>query len=279
MIQCIQPHRYDLSFRRLEPRREDFVLAARNGNALFFGEGDDAFLPSYGELRDAYPELEPGPLFLFSIDDDRYLYLDAAPDERPGFAYKPFMSIRWMQPRWRAFGAITAAHLAGWYAKNRFCGACAAPMTHKEDERAVACPACGAIIYPTISPCVIVGVADGDKLLLTRYANRGTRNYALVAGFIEVGESLEDAVRREVMEEAGVRVKNIRYYKSQPWGFSSSMLAGFFADLDGSPELTVDTVELEEALWVPRGEIVPPDVGVALTSEMIDAFRRGEYPR
>jgi NAD+ diphosphatase len=278
MIQCIHPHCYDISFHRRSPRPEDFVLVSRGGEILFAGGEEGGFLPTWGELRAAYPDVDAEAVFLFSIDDERYFLLRGDLEERPGFAYSPMMSFRQLQPRRRAFGGVTAAHLAGWYGRNRFCGACGEPMTAKEDERAMVCPACGLTVYPTISPAVIVGVTDGDRLLLTRYPNRPARAYALIAGFMEVGESFEDTVRREVMEETGVRVKNIRYYKSQPWGFSSSVLAGFYADLDGPPDLTVDTNELAEAFWMSRGEIPEQDLGVAMTAEMIDAFRRDQYP-
>ena len=145
-------------------------------------------------------------------------------------------------------------------------------------QRALTCPACGATVYPAIAPAVVVAVVDGNRIVLTRYAGRPHRRLALVAGFMEVGETLEDTVRREVREEIGAAVTNIRYYKSQPWGFSGSMLAGFFADLSGPPELTVDTGELSEALWVRREDIPPEGVNVSLTSEMIEAFRVGAFP-
>ena len=278
MIHDIEPHRYDISMRRREPGANDFVFVPQKDAALLDG-GGDGFLPAYGELLGAYPEAAGDTLHLFTIDDRGYFLLKHSLPEKNGFAYRPTGSFRTTQPLLRAFAGITAAHLAGWYARTRFCGSCGRPMEHKEDERAMICRKCNLILYPAISPAVIVGVTHGDNLLLTRYATRPFRNYALVAGFLEVGECLEDTVRREVMEETGVKVKNIRYYKSQPWGFSSSMLAGFYADLDGSPEITVDGIELSEARWVPREEIPPQDVGVALTAEMIDAFKRSEYPK
>lgn len=135
-------------------------------------------------------------------------------------------------------------------------------------------------MYPRISPAVIVGVMDGDRIILTRYANRpGNRLTALIAGFMEIGETFEDTVRREVMEEVGVEVKNIRYYRSQPWPFSGSVLAGFYADLAGTSDLTVDKGELGEARWMQRGEL-PDDLGsFSLTAEMISLFRLGREPR
>ena len=126
-----------------------------------------------------------------------------------------------------------------------------------------------------MSVAIIVGVRNGEKLLLTRYAGRTFSDYALIAGFCEIGESLEDTVRREVMEETGVRVKNIRYYDNQPWGYSQSLLVGFFADLDGDDTIRVDHNELSEALWMPRAEVQDRSRDVSMTAKMMDAFRRG----
>ncbi len=153
-------------------------------------------------------------------------------------------------------------------------------MAEKADERAMVCSGCGAVVYPRISPAVIVGVTDGDRILMTRYANRpnNTALTALVAGFMEVGETLEGTVAREVGEEVGLRVKNIRYYKSQPWAFSGSVLIGFYADVDGSAEITVDETELQEARWVCRGDLPEAASLSSLTSTMVDAFRRNDYP-
>ena len=97
---------------------------------------------------------------------------------------------------------------------------------------------------------------NGDRILLTKYAGRDFAHYALIAGFTEIGETFEDTVRREVMEEAGIRVKNIRYYKSQPWGIVDDLLAGFFCDVDGDPTIHMDSSELKEAAWHTRDEIV-----------------------
>ena len=102
------------------------------------------------------------------------------------------------------------------------------------------------------------------------------KKYALVAGFNEIGETLEDTVRREVMEEVGLKVKNIRYYKNQPWGLSSSLLVGFFAELDGQATVTLDTNELSEATWFKREDIREHNLSISLTQEMIEVFRRGK---
>ena len=119
---------------------------------------------------------------------------------------------------------------------------------------------------------------DGDRILLTRYNRSGYRRHALVAGFVEIGETLEDAVRREVMEEVGLRVKNIRYIESQPWPFSSSLIAGFCAEADGDPTVHLNTdggEELAEAVWMDRSEVEIEDSSISLTWDMIRKFKNG----
>lgn len=277
MLQDIQPRRFDNTFRQKEPSDRDYALAMRGGDVLLREHAEHDRIPLVGDVKAAQTGAGPEFVFLFSVDDVSFFLAvgDVAPP--PGYAYVDARVFRQMEPVWLAFAGATATHLGSWYAKNRFCGTCATAMMHKADERAMLCPGCGAVVYPTISPAVIVGVTDGDRLLVTRYANRpGSRGIALVAGFMEIGETLEETVRREVMEEVGVRVGEVRYYKSQPWAFSCSMLVGFFAELDGSPELTVDTGELEDAEWIERKDIPPVQSTISLTATMIEAFRTGE---
>ena len=145
-------------------------------------------------------------------------------------------------------------------------------------EEELVCPVCGQTEYPKISPAVIVAITNGDKLLMSRYrVNHSTyRGYALIAGFVEIGETFEETVRREVMEEVGLKVKNIRYYKSQPWSFSDTLLMGFYCDLDGEEEITLDSEELALAEWFRRDEIPVEPSRDSLTNEMIIKFKNGE---
>jgi len=278
MIQDILPHNYDIGFRPRAPRDDDFWLAFNNGRVLLARRPDQPALIEFGQARRTYPQAGQPPIYLFSIDE---LGIFLSPDELPeagDFIYEDVQVFRAFQPSWLAFAGVTASHLAAWYAKNRFCGRCSRPMIPSPTERAMNCPACGLVNYPSISPAVIVGVIDGDRMLLTRYAGRQYRNLALIAGFMEVGETPEDTVRREVKEEVGLKVRNIRYYKSQPWAFTQSLLLGFFADLDGSPEIVLDQNELSEGVWLPRSEMPLESLPISLTYEMIDVFRRGEVP-
>ena len=182
-------------------------------------------------------------------------------------------------PREVIFAAWTAFQLYNWYRDNRFCGRCGGVTALAPDERAVVCPACNRRIYPRIIPAVIVGVTNGDEILMTKYRGRDIPYYALIAGFTEIGETLEQTVAREVMEEAGLRVKNIRYYKSQPWAIVDDLLAGFYCDVDGSTEIHMDANELKEAVWVRREDVVGQPNDFSLTNEMMLVFRDGKEPR
>ena len=295
MIQDINPHVFSNVFRPRPPQNGDFILIYGNEKVLLCGDnqaGDlsapSPMLPRYEQLdslapasRDDLKYLRDDLTYLFDIDSLAFYY--TAADKLPGdiaggLIETPMGSFRSYGLKWLGFAGITACHLAGWYERHRICGKCGAANRHSEKERMLECPGCGAIYYPRISPAVIVGVADGQRLLLTRYANRPVANFALIAGFCEIGESIEDTVRREVMEEVGIHVKNIRFYKSQPWGFSSSLLLGFYCDLDGSDSITLDHNELSAAEWVDRNNIAETDMSISLTGEMIETFRRGARP-
>ena len=173
-----------------------------------------------------------------------------------------------------AFAAIAACQLGEWYSHNRYCGRCGTPTEHDGKERMMRCPKCGNMIYPKICPAVITAVTRGDSILLTRYAGRGPGTWALVAGFNEIGETIEDTVRREVMEETGLRVNKLRYYKSQPWCLTDTLLFGFWCEAEEG-EIRVDKNELALAQWVRRDEIDVEFDNISLTNEMITRFREG----
>ncbi|MDY6305916.1 MAG: NAD(+) diphosphatase [Oribacterium sp.] len=193
----------------------------------------------------------------------------------PGYSFTTWRELRKeaLGPQYMIFTAITAYQLANWYQSNRFCGRCGQPMKRDTVERALRCTVCGKIVYPRIVPAVIVGVTNGDRLLVTKYANRPISYYALVAGFTEIGETLEETVQREVMEETGLKVKNIRYYKSQPWGMVDDLLAGFYCEVDGDPTIRLDPSELKLAKWVTRDEIELQPDDYSLTNEMMKRFK------
>ena len=158
-----------------------------------------------------------------------------------------------------------AKELAFWRRSHRFCGGCGKPLEDHETECARRCPACGAVFYPVISPAVIVAVTDGcGRLLLAHNAKFRTRMFALLAGFVEAGETMEGAVRREIREEVGIEVKNIRYFGSQSWPYPNSLMAGFTAEYAGG-ELAPDGVEITAAGFYTPDELpeIPPPGSIA----------------
>lgn len=122
----------------------------------------------------------------------------------------------------------------------------------------------------------MVAVTDGDRLLMTKYGNRPLPQWVLVSGFVEAGETLEEAAEREVYEETGIRIRGLKYFGSQPWGFSGSVIAGYTAELDGSDQLRIDTGELSEAVWHPRSSLPKELTDISIAYEMIEAMRLPE---
>lgn len=160
-----------------------------------------------------------------------------------------------------------------WERVNKFCGECGGRMARHESEQAMVCGGCGRMVYPVITPAVICLVQRGDEVLLQRNSHYKLPFWTLVAGFVEPGETFEQAVAREVMEEANIRINNIRYFKSQIWPFPSNMMVGFMADY-ASGELRADGDEVVESHFFPRTALMelPLPKPFSIARHLIDAF-------
>ena len=170
--------------------------------------------------------------------------------------------------------AAQARHLTDWHARHRHCPGCGAATTPEQAGWSRRCPECSALHFPRTDPVVIAVVTDGARCLLGRQSGWPRNLYSALAGFVEPGESVEEAVAREVREESGVRVHRVRYLASQPWPFPASLMLGCHAEAT-STALRVDSAELEDARWFPRSEIrsalhaptptltLPPPVAIA----------------
>jgi NAD+ diphosphatase len=188
----------------------------------------------------------------------------------------------------RLFGAMDeqllavagrAFQIAEWARTHRYCGACATPMNIVADERCFKCPACSHISYPRISPAMMVLIKRGVAILLARHLASPTGRFTALAGFVEPGESIEDAIHREVFEEVGLQVKDLRYFASQSWPFPHSLMIAFTAEYAGG-ELVLDRNEIAEARWFgPDDEFpeIPP--GVSIASALINANRPAPVQR
>ena len=273
MIQDIGPHVYHNVYvpRAIQPG-DPVLFGGKNGVYCRLEDGTLRF-PSQAECGQA-----GGPYqYLFTIDETHYfLGLGQEPE---GYAYEGTQICRRVNNRDAGFAGVTGYQLAQWYRDGRFCGRCGHETVHDDKERMLRCPLCNSMNYPRISPAVIVAVTDGDRLLLTRYANRPVKNYGLIAGFTEIGESIEDTVRREVLEEVGLHVKDLTFYKSQPWSFSGCLLMGFFCKLDGGDKVTLQEDELCEGTWFHRDELHMENENVSLTNEMICLVQSGGEPK
>lgn len=288
MIQDIAPHNLDIAYIDTEPNNDSAILFFQKGHLLVgqkrHAHAEEICFPTYGEVRGKCEKL----IYLFRLDEQSFFYYNVDEKKEPQqlvekinlkqdivYEWQPRQFFRTALPKEYALAAITAMHLEGWYEKNHYCGVCGHPLAHDTKERMLRCGKCNNMVYPRINPAVIVGVTHEDKLLLTKYRGRAYKKYALVAGFTEIGESFEQTVEREVMEETGLKVKNIHYYKSQPWGFADNILAGYFCEVDGDPTIRMDQDELSVAEWFKREEIPVEPEDLSLTNEMIIHFKQG----
>ncbi len=277
MIQDIAPkHLYNEWKPNAVPKKSSAVVQFCGRDLLCRIDDNGLKLPN----RATFPDGDRAFTYLLELDGKEYYLLrDESKRELDGWTYRDIGLFRTEKPREIAYAAVSAWHLCSWYRDAKFCGRCGAAMEHDEKERMMYCPKCGNMVFPRINPSVIVAVTHGDYLLLTQYANRpGATRTALIAGFTEFGETFEQTVHREVMEEVGLKVKNLRYYKCQPWGISGNIMMGYWCELDGSDDtIHLDDFELADGAWVSREELKASYKGndIALTSEMISRFAEG----
>lgn len=163
-------------------------------------------------------------------------------------------------------------HISKWNINSRYCGICGCKTALMDEERAKKCISCGNIIYPVIHPCIMVLVIkNGNAILLGKINRPGIDLYSVLAGYVEVGETLEECVRREVFEEAGIEIENIRYFASQPWVFSQSLMVAFIADYK-SGILDINEKELPHADWFTTANLPKVPVKGTIAGNLIDWF-------
>jgi NAD+ diphosphatase len=168
-----------------------------------------------------------------------------------------------------------ASQVLTWDRTHRFCGQCGTPTELSETERARKCPACGLTAYPRISPCVIVLITRDDEVLLARGNNFPPGRYSTPAGFVEIGETLEETVRREVKEEVGVDVENIRYFGSQPWPYPHQIMVGFTCTWK-SGEIRIDPSEIADARWFRRDAMPHMPPPMSISRRLINSYLHAE---
>ena len=168
-----------------------------------------------------------------------------------GFRWVTIRSCFAEQSDEQTYPIARAKALLEWRRDAQYCGRCGAHLVESKEFTAMDCPHCGNQIFPRINPCVIMLVSKGNQILLARHAQRNQDVYTCLAGFVEAGESIEHAVRREIMEETGIKVKNIKYFGSQSWPFPAQLMFGFTAEYE-SGDIIPQPGEIADAQWFDR---------------------------
>ncbi len=259
-----------------EIKPESFWFLINEQNIILFSRDEKMMIPEYKNL------LENNML----IDNVQYM---GAYNNRPCYAAEiaatehlpGYFSIHPPLALVNEIGVelVWLAGLAGqyinWSRNHRFCGKCGNATEDKRDERAKICTVCGQIYYPRLSPAVIVAVTRDDRLLMASSPRFRSKFYSVLAGFVEPGETLEECVKREVREEVGIEIKNIKYFGSQPWPFPDSLMIGFTAEHE-SGEIIRDENEISDAGWFTRDELPRKPSSISIARSLIDWFLKGK---
>lgn len=231
-----------------EVKQQDFCFIYQN-NQLLLRRSKMLEVPCYGACEKIIEFPQQGwylgkwhgrPCFAYALDTSEVNDIN--------LEWVGFRDPRWAEDLELYQIAVKAQHLLNWDRTTKYCGCCGSLYERKKDERGKKCPQCGNLQFPRISPAIIVGIKKGNEILMAH--NSGFREglYSVIAGFVEQGETLEMAVKREVYEEVGIKVKNIRYFQSRPWNSMDSLMLGFIADYE-SGEIKVDGKEIVDARW------------------------------
>lgn len=272
MINEIAPAKYDNSFKDIEPRLGDIILCYKDNRILVRRTYDHLELPAFIEIVEAR--------HLFDIDDKRFFHVDYNDlytlDDSYEFietrALRNVDDIHGLNDKIMSYAAVCGLHYNYFITHAKYCGVCGDKMVRSRIEMANICPTCSNTKYPDIMPAIAVAIINDDRILLTKYKGRLNVNYALVAGYCEVGESLEECVKREAKEETGLDLYDIKYYMSQPWGFSNTMMIGFIAK-SYNDNIVLQEDELGFAGWFKREDVEVLDNPTSMSHKMIQDFR------
>lgn len=274
LIQEIGHHQFHNHYEKRSIREQDYLFIF-NGNQVLLKKGKQNYIPRWKEIAMQSVKKKEQCQFLFTIDEEAFFLYQGEPlEEWDEYFYGDKEKLR-KNDGWARYAHAVALHLHQFYQSNQYCGYCGKRMHHHPQLRALQCE-CGNLCFPKISPAIICAIIDGDRIVLTKYNGRAFKDYALIAGFCEIGETLEECVKREVYEEVGLKIKDLCYFGSQPWPYSQSMMIGFSAHLDGDATITREEEELSEALWIKRDEIPELWQQDGLTQHIMKAFKEGK---
>ncbi|MGW8320358.1 MAG: NAD(+) diphosphatase [Thermodesulfobacteriota bacterium] len=264
---------FEPAFNSSKPRADNDLWFIIHEEKLAVRKDDVGYsLPRFSDVKQAQGALEGAEYF--GLKEGSSCFLVDLPDPgilAGGFEFRGIFELLGLLEDELLLVAGCAAQLIRWGRSHKYCGQCGRPTEDKTDERAKTCPDCGLNCYPRLSPAVIVAVVKDDRLLLATSPRFRTRFWSVLAGFVEPGETLEECVVREVQEEVGILVRNVRYFDSQPWPFPDSLMLGFTAEY-AEGEIKTDGAEIVDAEWFAADNLpnIPPKVSIA--RRLIDWF-------
>jgi NAD+ diphosphatase len=242
------------------------------GTDVLILEDDASPIPSASHLADLGDQALTQHFLGLLIGRECYaVELPPEIDPPPGLKFEGLRALYGLVDEQVFALAGRASQILEWERTHRFCGRCGTPTEHARGERAMRCPACGLLSFPRLSPAVITLVERGDEVLLARGVNFRAGTYSTLAGFVEPGESLEEAVEREIFEEVSVRVKNVTYFGSQPWPFPHSLMIGFLAEYD-SGEIKLDEREIVDAAWFTATTLPRLPGKISIARRLVDTY-------
>jgi NAD+ diphosphatase len=253
-----------------EPDAESLCFVFQQTLLLVTGDPPGAQLPAHGELAG----LGAAPLrrlYVGTLGERACYAFEYGADTRapPGMLWQGLRALYGRLDDSLFALAGRALQFVDWDRTHQFCGRCGTPMRHRDSERARECPACGLVAYPRIAPAVMCLVRRGREILLARSPHFAPGMYSALAGFVEPGESLEQCLAREVMEETGLTIANPRYFASQPWPFPHSLMIAFVADYAGG-EITPAPDEIEDAQWFALDALPKLPNRISIARRLID---------
>ena len=244
-------------------RNQEF-LTTKTSEILIFEDDDLKWSEMEFTHKHFLGYLDNRPCFVSCLEDSSKL--------GDGMMLSPLRNLLGRMPDSIFTVCSRSLQIDNWFISNQFCGTCGKGIKAHETERAMICECKNNLIYPTISPCIIVLVTKGEELLLAHNKNFPGDFYSTLAGFIEPGESAESAIEREIFEEVSVRVKNITYYGSQSWPFPSQLMLGYHAEYE-SGEVKPDGIEIDKADWFNYQELPQVPTGnISISGQLIESF-------
>lgn len=258
---------------------QDFVMGLvgpelTKSDCVFIFSSQDMLLDEEGRLPNTFSCPVARTVYLGSLQGKECFAAEALEGTFPqGWKWVSFRQLHGVLSDQEYALAGRALQLLEWDRVHTFCGACATKTITRTHERCKECPSCGFLAYPKLAPAVMALVRKQDKILLARGSHFPKGMYSVLAGYLDVGETLEQCVVREVEEEVGLKVNNVRYFGSQPWPFTGSLMVGFICDWV-SGEIVKDPVEIEEAGWFTKDELPMVPTEISLAHVMIKAWQK-----